>query len=135
MEITRIPHTIYEGDNSHRAKVGIGYRKTCNCSARHINCMTAKQWLKSQIGVWQFNYETRDIRDKSVHPATFPISLAKQVIELFTHKGELIVDPFVGSGTSLVAVRDRNRNAIGFDLNKGYIGLCEQRISQTSFLG
>jgi len=135
MEITRMPCTIYEGDSRHRTKVGIGYRKTCNCSARHINCMTAKQWLKSQIGVWQFNYETRDIRDKSVHPATFPISLAKQVIELFTHKGELIVDPFVGSGTSLVAARDINRNAIGFDLNKGYIGLCEQRLSQTSFLG
>ena len=61
--------------------------------------MTAKEWLKSQLGVWQFFYEKRDIRDKKIHPATFPISLAKKVIELFTHAGELVLDPFVGSGT------------------------------------
>jgi DNA modification methylase len=94
--------------------------------------MTAKEWLKSQIGVWQFNYGSKDIRDKSVHPATFPISLAKKVIELFTHKGELVLDPFVGSGTTLVAARETNRNAAGFDLQQKYIDLCEQQLSQSS---
>jgi DNA modification methylase len=97
--------------------------------------MTPKEWLKSQLGVWQFSYEARDIRDKKVHPATFPISLARKVIELFTHEGELVLDPFVGSGTTLVAARDTGRNAVGFDLQKRYIDLCEQRISQTTFLG
>jgi DNA modification methylase len=58
--------------------------------------MTAKEWMKSQLGVWQFFYEGRDIRDKTIHPATFPISLTKKVIELFTHQGELVLDPFVG---------------------------------------
>jgi DNA modification methylase len=80
--------------------------------------------------VWQFFYEARDIRDKSLHPATFPISLAKKVIELFTHQGELVLDPFVGSGTTLVAARDANRNAVGFDLQKKYIDLCKQRLKQ-----
>jgi len=97
--------------------------------------MTPKEWLKSQLGVWQFNYEARDIRDKNIHPATFPISLAKKVIELFTHEGELVLDPFVGSGTTLVAARDLSRNAVGFDLQKRYIDLCEQRLAQTTFLG
>jgi len=83
--------------------------------------MTAKEWLKSQLGVWQFNYEARDIRDKSAHPATFPIPLAKKVIELFTHKGELVLDPFVCSGTTLVAAKDIKRNAVGFDLQQKYI--------------
>jgi len=92
--------------------------------------MTAKEWLKSQLGVWQFSYEARDIRDKSVHPATFPISLSKKVIELFTHEGELVLDPFVGSGTTLVAAQDTNRNAVGFDLQKKYVDLCEQRLRQ-----
>jgi len=94
--------------------------------------MTAKEWLKSQIGVWQFNYEARDIRDKSMHPATFPISLAKKVVQLFTHEGELVIDPFVGSGTTLVAAKDCNRNAVGFDLQEKYIDLCEERLSQGS---
>ncbi|MFQ5858749.1 MAG: DNA methyltransferase [Anaerolineae bacterium] len=92
--------------------------------------MTAKEWLKAQIGVWQFYYEGRDIRDKKQHPATFPISLAAQVISLFTHEGELVVDPFVGSGTTLVAARDLNRNAVGFDINSDYIDLCNSRLAQ-----
>jgi DNA modification methylase len=91
--------------------------------------MTPKEWIKAQLGVWQFNYEGRDIRDKNQHPATFPISLAKKVIELFTHQGELVVDPFVGSGTTLVAAQDLNRSAVGFDLNSKYIRLCEQRLA------
>jgi len=135
MVIMEIPTTIREGSGLYRTKLNIGYQRTCNCKPSHINCMTAKQWLKSQLGVWQFNYEARDIRKKSIHPATFPISLARKVIELFTHEGELVLDPFVGSGTTLVAARDTNRNAVGFDLQKGYIDLCKQRIAQISFLG
>lgn len=113
-------------------KVKIGFIKTCECPTNHLNCLTAKEWIKNQIGVWQFYYEARDIRDKNLHPATFPISLARKCIELFTHKGELVVDPFVGSGTTLVAAQDSNRNAIGFDLQEFYINLARQRLSQQS---
>ena len=109
--------------------VAINHDRTCDCKPTHINCMIPKEWLKSQLGVWQFYYEKRDIRDRTLHPATFPISLAKKCIELFTHKGELVVDPFVGSGTTLVAASDLGRNAVGFDLNKKYIELCEKRLS------
>lgn len=96
--------------------------------------MKPKEWLKSQLGVWRFSYESRDVRKKDIHPATFPISLAKKVLELFTHEGELVLDPFVGSGTTLVAARDLNRNAVGFDLNRRYIDLCEQRLAQGRLL-
>jgi DNA modification methylase len=95
--------------------------------------MTPKEWLKSQLGVWQFNYEKRDIRDKQAHPATFPISLARKIIDLFTHEGELVVDPFVGSGTTLVAAHDSNRNAVGFDLQEKYIELSKSRLSNGVF--
>jgi DNA modification methylase len=113
-------------------KIDIGYKKTCSCPENYLNCMTPKQWMKSQIGVWQFTYESRDVRNKSIHPAVFPISMAKKVIELFTHKGELILDPFVGSGTTLVAAYDTERNAIGFDLKQEYVELSNNRI--TGFL-
>ncbi len=106
----------------------IGYQKICECKPNHLNCLTAKEWLKSQLGVWQFAYEKRDIRDKTLHPATFPISLSKKIIELFTHKGELVLDPFVGSGTTLVASQDLDRNAVGFDLQKKYVELCKERL-------
>src|SRR3989304_5697119 len=110
-------------------QLSVGYSRTCNCPPNNINCMTAKEWLKSQIGVWQFFYEKRDIRDKELHPATFPIALAKKGIELFTHQGELVIDPFVGSGTTLVAAQDLNRNAVGFDLQGEYIDLCKKRLA------
>ncbi|MEO0075920.1 MAG: DNA methyltransferase [candidate division WOR-3 bacterium] len=90
--------------------------------------MTAKEWIRSQLGVWQFSYEKRDIRDKSIHPATFPISLCKRVIQLFSHQGEIVLDPFVGSGTTLVAAKDLNRNAVGFDLQAQYVQLCSSRL-------
>lgn len=124
----QLPKKILRGDGQHGKKLDINHLKTCSCKPNHLNCMTAKEWLKSQIGVWQFTYEGRDIRDKSVHPATFPISLAKKAIELFTHEGELVVDPFVGSGTTLVAAQDLNRNAVGFDLQEKYIKLCAERL-------
>jgi len=108
----------------------IGFQRACQCPPTHINCMTAKEWMKSQLGVWQFFYEKRDIRDKSLHPATFPIALAKKCIELFTHKGELVLDPFVGSGTTLVAAADCDRNAVGFDLQQRYVSLCKSRLGQ-----
>ncbi len=111
-------------------KIDINHKKTCECNGTNINCLTAKDWLKCQLGVWQFTYEKRDIRDKELHPATFPISLAKKVIELFTHQGELVLDPFVGSGTTLVAARDINRNAVGFDLLTKYVDLCESRLNE-----
>ena len=114
--------------------LNISYNRTCDCGKTHINCLPAKEWLKCQLGVWQFTYGGRDIRDKKLHPATFPISLARKVIDLFTHKGELVLDPFVGSGTTLVASQDSTRNAVGFDLQKKYIKLTESRLAENSQL-
>ncbi len=104
MEIVenKIPKIIDETNELYRKPIPIGWQRICGCGPTHINCMTAKEWLKSQIGVWQFYYEKRDIRDKKLHPATFPISLARKVIELFTHEGELVIDPFVGSDMAFI---------------------------------
>jgi DNA modification methylase len=113
-------------------KLDINARRTCDCAPSHINCLTAKEWIKCQLGVWQFNYEGRDIRDKTKHPATFPIALARRCIELFSHQGEFVVDPFMGSGTTLVAARDTSRNAVGFDINPDYIALTQERLRQDS---
>lgn len=111
-------------------KLDISWKKTCDCNPNHINCLTAKDWIKDQVALWEFNYEKRDVRDKKVHPAVFPIGLPKRTIELFTHKGELVLDPFVGSGTTLVAAQDLDRNAVGFDLKKDYVKLANSRLGQ-----
>ena len=129
MQEFALPGFATDAETPKQLKTAINHTRTCNCPSNHLNCMTAKEWLKSQLGVWQFFYEGRDIRDKELHPATFPIALAKKVIELFTHEGELVLDPFVGSGSTLVAAQDVNRNAVGFDLQKTYIDLCLRRLA------
>ncbi|MGB4594445.1 MAG: DNA methyltransferase [Anaerolineaceae bacterium] len=116
----------------HELTLSIGHERICDCPKTHINCLTGKDWLKNQLGVWQFTYEARDIRNKEVHPATFPISLSKKIISLFSHEGELVIDPFVGSGTTLVAAKDLNRNAVGFDLLDKYVDLSNSRVNQQS---
>jgi len=111
-------------------KLDIDYKKTCSCPDNHSNCLTAKDWVRNQVAIWEFFYEKRDIRDKDIHPAVFPIALPKKCIQLFTHKGELVLDPFSGIGTTLMAARDLDRNAVGFDLNQKYIDFTKERLSQ-----
>lgn len=122
------PFLILESDPFLRHRLPLGHERLCDCKPNHLNCMTAKEWIKCQLGVWQFNYERRDVRDKKAHPATFPIALARRVIDLFTHQGELVLDPFAGSGTTLVAAHDANRNAVGFDLQESYVRLAADRL-------
>jgi len=128
----KLPLAIKPGSPFYRTLLPINAAKTCSCKPNHLSCLTAKEWVKAQLGVWRFAYEKRDIRDKNLHPATFPIALAKKVISLFTHEGELVVDPFVGSGTTLVAAQDLNRNAVGFDLQEKYIDLCVERLKSNN---
>jgi len=111
-------------------KISINCERICDCGRTNINCLTAKEWMKSQIALWEFYYEERDVRDRDIHPAVFPIALPSKCIELFTHKGELVLDPFAGIGTTLVAAKDLERNAVGFDLNKKYVAYSNKRLSQ-----
>jgi len=121
-------------------KLEIGYIKTCDCPPNHISCISAKEWVKSQVAIQEFQvqedeikefyYNGRDIRDKNVHPAVFPIALPAHFINTLTHKGELVLDPFSGIGTTLLAAQDLGRNAVGFDLKKEYIDITRKRLSQ-----
>jgi DNA modification methylase len=111
-------------------KLDINFKRICSCPENHLNCLTPKEWVKSQVAIWEFSYEKRDIRDKDIHPAVFPIALPKKCIELFTHKGELVLDPFAGIGTTLIAAKDLERNAVGFDLNEKYVEFANKRLAE-----
>lgn len=109
----------------------IGHERTCDCPANHISCVSAKDWVKGMVTIKNFYYEKRDIRDKDIHPAVFPIALPAHFIELLTHRGELILDPFVGIGSTLVASQDHDRNSVGFDIQEKYVKKCMERLSQS----
>ena len=62
------------------------------------------------------------------HPAPFPVELPKRLIELYTYKGDLVLDPFMGAGTTAVAAVRTDRRYVGFDTDASYITLAEERI-------
>lgn len=65
-----LPRTIRETTEYYRTKIAIGTNRTCSCAPNNLNCLSGKDWLKSQIGVWQFFYESRDIHGENLYPAT-----------------------------------------------------------------
>ena len=81
------------------------------------------EWTKS---VWTFPaVSARTIG----HPAPFPEELPHRVIQMYSYKGDVILDPFAGSGTTcLVAARD-GRHYIGYEINQDYVALAQDRLA------
>lgn len=91
------------------------------------DCVGNWTWLTSNV--WNIQPE----RDRLGHPAPFPVELAARCIRLSTWPGEVIVDPFAGTGTTLVAARSLGRRAIGVELSERYCELAATRLSQGCF--
>lgn len=79
-------------------------------------------WTKS---VWKMNTESAK---RVKHPAPFPLELPHRLINLYSFKGDVILDPFMGSGTTAVAAIRNNRNYIGYDISEEYIKIASDRI-------
>jgi DNA modification methylase len=63
------------------------------------------------------------------HPAPFPIELPLRLIELYTYRGDLVLDPFMGSGSTAIAARRAERHYVGFDTEQSYVDLAERRLA------
>jgi site-specific DNA-methyltransferase (adenine-specific)/site-specific DNA-methyltransferase (cytosine-N4-specific) len=70
---------------------------------------------------------------KHLHPATFPIWLPDWFIRLFTVQGQTVLDPFAGSGTTLVAAKSLGRHYAGFDLDPSYCQIAQKRLDSTIY--
>jgi DNA modification methylase len=62
------------------------------------------------------------------HPAPFPEELPYRLIQLYSFKGDIVLDPFMGSGTTAVASLKSDRKFVGYEINKEYIDLAEKRV-------
>lgn len=80
---------------------------------------------KIKTNVWHFG---PDVNNKTGHPAVFPIRLAEDHISSWSNEGDIIYDPFMGSGTVAKAARDLGRHYIGSELNPDYIIMAEERL-------
>ena len=64
------------------------------------------------------------------HPAPFPVELPEQLIRLYTFEDDLVLDPFMGSGSTLVAAARLGRRYVGYDLDAGYVEIARERVAQ-----
>jgi site-specific DNA-methyltransferase (adenine-specific) len=79
-------------------------------------------------GVWNFSGESKN---KIGHPAPFPIELPRRCIKLFSFIGDTVLDPFLGSGTTLLACAETNRAGIGVEINKNYCEMAKKRLESS----
>lgn len=86
-------------------------------------------WMPLTSNVWKMNPVLNHSRTN--HPAPFPIELPRRCIRLSSWPGELVVDPFAGSGSTLLAARALGRRAVGIELSERYCEIAASRLSQT----
>ena len=92
-----------------------------------VSTITKDEFLEFTRSVWTFPAESAR---KIGHPAPFPIELPYRLIQLYTFKDEVILDPFCGSGSACIAALKTGRHYIGYDTEKEYVELAEKRIRE-----
>lgn len=97
-----------------------------------LNDLTGKEWLKLTASFWM-SEKCADDRDAYNHPAPFLVKDIRKLISMFTKKEMRVLDPFCGSGTTLLASSILNRYGIGIDLNSEYRDLAIERLSKKEF--
>jgi DNA modification methylase len=96
--------------------------------------LNGKTWLNYSISVWD------DIRKSAEetglpHPALFPVQLAERLIEVLSHPGEWVLDPFCGTGTTLLAAHRQGRVGAGMDVSGEFLALARQRLMEAGYEG
>ena len=94
-----------------------------------LNDLTSKEWLKFQKSWFVHNPPPRK-KGVLVHPAKFPETMVQEFIEFFTKKGETVLDPMAGTGSTLIAALRAGRNSYGIELNPKYAKIAEKLLGE-----
>ncbi|MEM3342277.1 MAG: site-specific DNA-methyltransferase, partial [Thermoplasmata archaeon] len=87
--------------------------------------ISKEEFLEFTKSVWTFAAEPAT---KVGHPAPFPVELPYRLIQLYTFEGEVVLDPFIGSGQAGIAAVKTKRHYVGYDISEEYVKLAEKRI-------
>ncbi len=98
------------------------------------NALGGKRWIQNSISVWSdIRKSTEEVRLK--HPAIFPEMLVERLIETFLpREGDVILDPFAGSGSTIVTAEKMGKTGVGVELSQEYAALASQRIADVARL-
>ncbi len=92
----------------------------------HEPTIDTEEFLEATLDVWEIPSESAR---KVGHPAPFPVALPRRLIELYTYLDDLVLDPFMGSGTTAVAAIRSGRHFVGFDTEEVYVELARARVA------
>jgi site-specific DNA-methyltransferase (adenine-specific) len=95
----------------------------------HRSTVGADDFIESTLDVWTLPAESAT---RVGHPAPFPVGLPARLIDLYTYEDDLVLDPFMGSGSTLVAAARARRRFIGFDTDPAYVAIARDRVSKVS---
>lgn len=99
--------------------------------AEKCNNLDGKTWLKYSFSIIRDVSKTKEEKNFK-HPAMFPSQLTSRFIETYTkNDGEIVLDPFMGSGSTLISAYELGKKGIGFEINGDYIKLANKRFEQT----
>ena len=93
----------------------------------HEPTIGPEEFLEATLDVGEIRPEAAT---RGGRPAPFPVVLPRAPTELYTYRGDLVLDPFIGSGTTAVAAIETGRHYVGFDTDPSYIALAEERIAR-----
>ena len=94
-------------------------------SSKGETTIEKEEFMESTLSIWNIN----PARAKKIgHPAPFPVELPQKFINLYSYKDDLILDPFIGSGTTAIAAKNLNRNFVGYEIEKEYIDIANKRL-------
>ncbi len=89
--------------------------------------ITMDEFVDATLDVWDIPTESAT---RVGHPAPFPVELPRRLIELYTYRGDLVLDPFMGSGSTAVAAVRTERHFVGFDTDEAYVALALDRVAR-----
>ncbi|HHE65772.1 MAG TPA: site-specific DNA-methyltransferase [Bacteroidetes bacterium] len=107
----------------------IMYKKIWKRKNKGVTQISKRDFVDLTRGIWKIGTQS-----KQLTKANFPVDLPEKCIRLLSYEGDVILDPFMGSGTTAVACKQLGRNFIGFEISKKYVDIANKRLSQQTLM-